>query len=151
MSSAFRPFLRAGNREPVVISYTPASAEDFLAGALVVYNTSTDVIDECGSDPGSVLGIALADAAAKTLYADGKVPVAVLDPDVVVCLASSTTPVEGHKYDAGYGVVKTGNNWLLDISETSAKVFQVIDVDIANGIFFCRAIASVLQADQIAS
>jgi hypothetical protein len=44
-----------------------------------------------------------------------------------------------------YGVVKVGDDWVLDIDEVTAKVFEVVDIDIDNRIFFCKFLEAVLS------
>jgi hypothetical protein len=44
-----------------------------------------------------------------------------------------------------YGVVKTGDDWVLDLAETVAKVFEIVDIDIDNKIFFCKFLESVIS------
>lgn len=148
MASKFPPFLRPGNQDSSVLQFKPAGAATFKAGALVVYATGSDDIDECGADPALILGIALSDAAAKTIYANGKIPVMVLDPTMVVGLSSATTPTEAVVLDVGFGIEKTGF-WRIDITDTTATRVQVLEVDIPNGIFYCRFGATWLQGDQI--
>lgn len=132
------------------MQFKVAAAAAFKAGALVVYSTSTDDIDECGADPTLILGIALCDAASKTIYPGNKIPVLVLDPTMVVGLSSATTPVEADVLDAGFGIEKT-TFWRLDHTDTSNIRVQVVEVDIPNGIFWVRFVAANLQADAIAS
>lgn len=150
MASKFPPFLRAGNQESSVVQFKVAAAATFKAGALVVYSTTTDDIDEVGADPALILGLALADAASKTIYPGSKIPVLVIDPSLVVGLSSATTPLESHVLDAGFGIEKT-TYWRIDITDTTNIRVQVLEVDIPNGVFYCRFVAANLQGDLIAS
>jgi hypothetical protein len=149
VASHFPAFIAHHQRDPLVVPYTVDAAATFVAGALVFLNTSDNEIEECGADPANILGIALMPASAKTLY-DGKVLVAVLDPDMVIGMASATTPADSHLTDA-YGVVKGTTHWLVDTSETSNTRIHVIKVDATNGIFFVKFMAATLQGDAIAS
>ena len=147
MASKFPPFIANNDKYPRVMYFTPASGATFGPNALVVYNTGTDVIDECGADPTSILGLSCTPASAKTIVANGKVPVYVLDPDVMVGMSSSTTPAESQVMDV-FGVEKTGF-WRVDISDTTATRVQIAQIDILNGIFYVRFSATNLQLDQI--
>lgn len=110
----------------------------------------------CGADPTVITGLACAPASAKGLYyenisgATNKIPVAILSPDTVVGMSSSTTPAQAHLFNA-YGVEKTGTNWRVDISDTSNTRLTVVGIDIANGIFYVRFLAANLNGDSIAS
>lgn len=160
MASNFPLFIAHGEPNyPLVREYPVDSAATFVANELVFLNTAggSDV-EVCGADPALILGIALAPASAKTLYyenisgAGNKIPIAVLTPDVVVGMASATTPAQAHLFVAtGYGVVKSGNNWLLDIGDVANPRATVVGIDPTNGIFYVRFLAANLQGDSIAS
>ena len=156
MASAFKPFIASATHEYEVHDFVVDSAQTFTANELVVVNTSDGELEVCGADPALIAGLSLAPAsvsrnaasAAAALY--GRLPVAVLTPDVLVGMSSSTTPAATHVGNV-YGVEKTGNNWRVDIGDTSNTRVVVVKIDIANGIFFVRLLAANLQFDAIAS
>jgi len=147
MASKFPVFIAHGQRDPLVAAYTVDASATFIAGALV-FKASDDEIEECGADPADILGIALMPAAQSTLYG-GKVLVAILDPDVIVGMSSSTVPAVTHLLDP-FGIAKS-THWQVDIGDTSNTRVHVIKIDTTNGIFFVKFMAANLQADAIAS
>ncbi len=150
----FPPFLGDRQEPSRVLHFTPDGAATFKVGALVYYDTGTQTLKECGADPALILGIALADAVpatGKSPFADGKVPVLVLQPETLVCMASTTVPAETQVLN-GYGVVKDSSGfWLVDIGDTVNKRLDVARVDISNGVFYVQFYAANLQLDAIAS
>lgn len=130
--------------------FKPAAAATFKAFSLVVLNTGTGEVDECGADPALILGVAYSTAAMKTLY-DGRVPVAILTADFEVGLCSATTPIAT---DVGkdWGIVKLASgNWSLDHADAVNTRVHCYRVDIAQGIFWCRFLAANLQSDAVVS
>lgn len=152
MASKFQPFMGSARKDPQVISFAPEAAQVFLPYALVFYDTADDKIKLCGADPALILGFALGSAASKTLSPDGKVPVQVLDPDVIVCMSSPTTPAESHVTDA-FGILMdaTTKFWQADPTDAGNARVHCTRVDIPNGIFYVRFMAANLQLDAIAS
>jgi hypothetical protein len=130
------------------------AAQTFIAGALVVLASGT--IAECGADPASVLGIALAPASvglasAGSIYGGTNIPVFVISPNDVIVMGSSTTPVFATHVGTAYGIVKS-TNWLVDVSEVAATRIIPVEVSVANPErWFVRFNATCLQFDQIAS
>lgn len=129
------------------------AGQTFITGALVVYASGT--ITECGADPTSILGIALAPAsvglaAAGSIYGGTNIPVFVIDPEDVIVMASATTPVYATHVNTAYGLVKS-TNWLIDVSEVTTTSVKAINVSITPERWFVRFDAAKLQFDQIAS
>jgi hypothetical protein len=156
MASNFPPQL-VQKESSAYIDYFPVTAgQTFIAGALVVYSTTTNSIDECGADPTSILGIAMAPAsvgldAAGSIYGGTKIPVYVLGADTILFMASSTTPAQSHVGDT-YGLVKS-TNWLVDTSETGAPCVTVIGISnspMQEG-FYVRPLATDAQLESVAS
>lgn len=159
MASNF-PIQIQGTYSPDRVRYFPVkAAQTFIYGAMV--KLTSGEAEECGSDPSAWLGIALAPAslglaAAGSIFGDNRstsmIPVFMVTPADTFFVASSTTPVQATHVGTAYGVVKS-TNWLLDISETSATIFEVYDVSVSpqQEGFICRALASRLTVSSIAS
>ena len=158
MASSFPAFLAHGEPNYPLIRELPVdAAATFVAWELVFLNTGGgNDVEVCGADPGVITGLACAPASAKGLYyenisgATNKIPVAILTPDTVVGMSSSTTPAQAHLFNL-YGVEKTGNNWRVDIGDTGNTRVTVVGIDIANGIFYVRFLAANLNGDSIVS
>lgn len=155
MASNF-PIQIMGHYAPDRVQYLPVkAAETFVSGALIK-NTSGEA-QECGADPSALIGIALAPASmglatAGSIWGGTKIPIFIATPMDLVFVASATTPVQATHMGVAYGVVKS-TNWLLDISETSATVFEVVDVSNSpqQEGFYCRFLASRLTISAIVS
>lgn len=149
-----------GNYPPDRVRYLPVkAAETFIVGAML--KLSSGEVMECGADPSAWTGIALAPAtlglaSGGSVFGDSRgtkmIPVFIPTPIDTFFVSSATTPVLTTHFGVAYGVVKS-TNWLLDISETSATIFEVIDVSNSpqQEGFFCRPLASRLEASGIAS
>jgi len=172
MASQFPAFIAhagpGGSSDPYVFEGRVAIADVSQAGEFVVWSAGT--ISECGANPASILGIILGEAAAsKKQLANNKpqpykststytlVPIAVLSPDTIVGLSSSTVPVEAtHRYNT-YGITlltvnSFWNYWQLDISKTGANARAlVVDIDSTNGIFYVRFLPANLQGQSTVS
>ena len=150
MASDFPLYLGSDQSPGEVVDFTPGSSETFAAGALVYYDTGDQRLKKCGADPALIMGIALVPKTASTIYANGKVPVLVLRPDMTICMSGAETPAEtmvGVLYDI---LEAASGNWRKD-STTGATRLIVTRVDITNGIFYVKFIAANLQFDAIAS
>lgn len=155
MATNFAPILGMKDTGYEVRLFPVTAGQTFIAGALV-YLTS-GALSECGADPTSIAGVALAPASmglatAGSIWGGTKIPVALLSPTAIVFMASATTPVFATHVGTAYGLVKS-TNWLVDISETSTTSVVVVDVAVSpqpEG-FYVRFSADHLQFDAIAS
>lgn len=155
MASNFPAFIAHGEPHYPLVREVPVNAgATFVAQELVAW-TSPDIAG-CGADPANILGLALAPASAKTLYYENisglgnKVPVAILNSDTVVGMASATTPAQANLYVA-YGVEKTGNNWRVDTTDVVNTRLIIVGIDIANGIWYVKFLPANLQGDGVLS
>lgn len=165
MATNFAPQL-AYKHESYDVRYYPVHAgQTFIPGALVVYSTANHDISECGADPASILGVALAAATVGldsrgSIYGGTRIPVAILDEDMPVFMASATTPDYNTHVGNKYGIVKSGNNWLLDTTDAVNTRVQVFDISpLASGPaqgtgqegFWVKFLAANLQFSEIVS
>jgi hypothetical protein len=163
MSGRFiSPARTTGTGVPEVSAVELAASQTFIRGALVFVNGS-GLLEECSADPGTVKGIALADAntapgeqaANNPLVITGlvnAVSVATANPSTIFScrgVNGGTDPVTPSLGNIGvqYGAVKTGDGtWALDLADTSNVVFVVVDIDIEQKVFFVKFIPAVAQA-----
>ena len=138
MASSFPLFVAQGAEHTVVRNYTPDATNVFVPGSLVYYETTGNTMDVCGADPALVAGISEVSSVANALITpDGKVPVRIFThAGVVLGGASATTPAVSYIGDQ-VGFTLSGTTWLVDVAKTTTTSrATVLDVDIANGIFF---------------
>jgi hypothetical protein len=137
---------------PLIQSFiADAAATGIVAGSLVKTDTDGEII-ECSADPATVLGVALsalssapgynmANSPTTVTYRDQAVSVAVFEANVIYSMRGSTAPLLTHINEV-YGVVEDADGiWYLDLAETTATIFKVLDIDTTNAVFFCKVIA----------
>lgn len=153
------PARMIGTGVPSVLSGAYTTGQTFKKGALLLY-VAAGTLSECGADPAAVAGVALEAAGSKPGFDAANSPTvvtgrlqevsyAVADRHTVFSMRGENagviqTPLQTN-IDELYGVVKVGDDWVLDLSETVATVFEVVDIDIDNKIFFCKFREAVLQ------
>jgi hypothetical protein len=139
--------------------FTLDNAQTVKPGAFVFLNTADNEIEKCGTDPALILGIVLAHGApgtaagavnnSKWLY-EGKLPVAVLTPNIILGMCSATTPANSHLSDAVEIAELASGNWAVDVAAVNTRMV-VHDIDAVNGIFYVSPLAANLQGDSILS
>jgi len=151
MATDFPAFV-AYNHEAYDVGATAIdSANAGKAGSLCFFNVADNEVEECAADPALILGLMTGPYAARTIYPGNKMPVIILDANVVVGLCSATTPSAVH-VARDYGVVKLASgNWALDFSDTTATRVRVKKVDITAGIFYVNFLPANLQGDSVIS
>lgn len=139
-----------------------ATGQTFKIGAVLVFDGSKNVI-EASATPTTAVGIAAEPAgthpgqspanASQTLQVTGltqKVAVYDGNDDTVYSMRGvngGTDPVVPVQANVGakFGVVKDANGiWALNIADTTNLMFEVVDIDITNNIFFCKFLTSAL-------
>ena len=134
-----------GDSVPEVQCFRYATGQTFKIGALVVDDAAGEIV-ECGADPVSVLGVALqgagtgpgydvANAGETTVYTGRMQEVSVAVANRRSRFTSrgvngGTDPVLPLQTHIGeqYGVAKVGNDWVVDLAETTTKVVEITDV-----------------------
>jgi hypothetical protein len=151
----------SGTGVPLIGMYELASAQTFKRGAFVYLDTD-GLLATCGSDPTTILGVALAaantvpgkDAANSPTEVTGllnRVSVAIANDATVFSMRGvngGTDPLTPTQTMVGesYGSAVDGNGvWYLDQAESSTKSLLIVDVDITNKIFFCKFLSAVQQ------
>jgi hypothetical protein len=149
------------NGTPDIRSGVYKDAETWTRGALLVLD-SDGLITECGSDPADVVGVALEANDTRPGYDMANSPTVITGrkQEVLYAVANTSTVFSMRGVNGGtdpstpaqtnigesYGALADGAGiWTLDLSETSAKVFTIVDVDVDQKVFFCVFVAAVLQ------
>lgn len=146
---------------PVIQSLGYTTGQTFKAGALLLLQ-STGLVSVCGADPTVVSAVALQPAGYGPGFnmADSPTVVTGRNQEVSCAIANrmtvyscrgvngATDPVTPAvtNIDEQYGAAADSDGvWVLDIAEVTAKVFEVVDVDIPNKIFFVKFLEAVLS------
>lgn len=154
MPRKIQPARVIGTGVPDVLSVAYTTGQTFKKGALLTY-AAAGTVSECGADPASVAGVALENAGSKPGYDAANSPsvvtgrvqevsMAVANRTTVFSMRGSAAPQQTN-INEQYGVVKSGDDWILDLTETTTKVFEVVDVDLDNDIFFCKFLEAVIE------
>jgi len=150
-----------GDSVPEVQVFPYANGQSFKDGALVVDNAD-GVIVECSADPAAVLGVALqgagtgpgfsvandSDVVARTGVAQ-EVSVAVANRRTrfhgraVNGATDPVTPLQTHVGEQ-YGVAKVGNDWVIDMADTSNVVVEITDIYPELNLFEFKFLEAVL-------
>lgn len=150
-----------GTGVPPIQAFQNLANGTYLRGALVLVDANGFLI-ECSANPTVVAGVALSGAQQAAGYQAGNSPTVITgqaDVTSVAMFNSSTTfsmrGVNGATdpvtptltmLNEQYGALKDANGiWTLDLSNTTQKVFTVIDFDDVAMVFFCKPITSVSQ------
>lgn len=143
------------NKGSYVEEYTPSQSagETFGYGDFVTLSGAT--AKRCGTDPSTILGISeVVSESARLLTPNGKVPIRVLDPEMVLVMSSTTVPVDATHLNNSYGITRdsTTGIWQVDVAKTGGDArVTVVRLEIALGFWYVKVIASVLLNDGIAS
>lgn len=151
MASDFPAYVAYNHSDYDVVDFTIDAVNAGKAGSLCFLDTADDQINECGADPALILGLMTGPYTSRTIYPAEKMPVIVLNENVVVALCSATAPLPAH-VTRSYGVVKLASgNWALDIAEVAATRAVVKKIDAVAGIFYVTFLAANLQGDSVLS
>lgn len=151
MASDFPAFVAKNHDEYDVGQFTLDSANGGKAGSFCFLNLSDNEVEECGADPALILGLMTGNYASRLIYASSKVPVIVLDPNVILGMCSATVPTDAH-LTRKYGIAKLASgNWAVDVGDTTNLRVEVFGYDAAKGLFYVKVLANYLQADAIES
>lgn len=148
---------------PSVLSGVYTTGQTFKEGALLIY-VAAGTLSESGADPSAeIAGVALENAGSKPGYDAANSPTVVTGrvQEVSFAKADRTTVFSGRAIGASvdpavplqthineqYGVAKVGNDWVIDLDETSAKVVEIVDIDIDNKIFFFKFMEAVIATN----
>lgn len=151
MASDFPAYVAYNHENYDVGKFAIDSANAGKAGSLCFLNTADNEIEECGADPALILGLMTGPYTSRTIYPGSKMPVIILDSNVVVAMCSATTPADSHLTDS-YGIVKLASgNWAVDTAEAVNTRVTVVKVDPTAGIFYVKFLPANLQGDSVVS
>jgi len=151
MATDFPAYVAYNHENYDVGQFAVDAANAGKAGSLCFLNTGDNEIEECGADPALILGLMTGPRTSRTIYPGSKMPVIILDNNVVVALCSATVPADSHLSDP-YGLVKLASgNWALDTTEAANTRVVVVKVDPVAGIFYVKFLAANLQGDAVIS
>lgn len=142
-------------RSPRIRTLPEAASQTFIVGDPLILATASDKGNQCkisGADPsGTVIGFAMR---AATGVENTEIQVAMLDEQAEFYVhVGDTQTLDADDIGVEYGIVADATNliWRLDRTETSAKVFRVVDFAVnpqtgvkfahgdVNGAFICTA------------
>ena len=151
MATDFPAYVAYNHEDYDVGRFAIDSANAGKAGSLCFLNTADNEVEECGADPALILGLMTGPYTARTIYPSSKMPVIILNENVVVAMCSATTPSDAH-LGRSYGIVKLASgNWAVDTGETVNTRLTVKKVDATAGIFYCVFLPANLQGESLAS
>lgn len=155
MGRKFMPARFAGVGSPEVQSMQYDSAQTFKQGAVIVYEAgNTGEVVEGGVDPTPIVGVALEDANSKPGHQAANNPLVVTGRVQEASLAKAnrttvfsgrmvngaTDPVTPALSDIGkvYGLLKIGDDWVVDQAEVTNTRVEIVDIDVNEKIVFFK-------------
>ena len=139
-----------------------ATGQTFKIGAIVIFDggkniieasaTPTTAVGVAAEPPGTHPGFSPANAAQTLVVTGAAQEVGVYDgnDDTIFSMrgvnggTDPAVPVQAN-VGAKFGVIKDANGiWALNIADTTNVMFEVVDIDIPNNIFFCKFLSSAL-------
>lgn len=162
MGARFQPArVPSGGVESINV-YPALAGQAIVKGSLVLLDAN-GLLNLCGADPASILGVALSAQGGGPGFSAANSPIAVnfstANEDLVsVAIANRETIFSGKMTNAGnivtptqamvgdsYGVVNTAGIWTVDQTETVNTRLTIVDVDIANTLVFFKFLNANLQ------
>jgi hypothetical protein len=114
----------------------------YTIGACVMLAADEEV-EECGADPAAILGVALHDAGTHPM--PGRCLVAVASSEHQTYFFSGTRDPLLTDRNQKYGLVKDAdNNWVVDLTDTTATRVYVKDVDLTRALYH----VTILEANR---
>jgi hypothetical protein len=142
--------------------YLPTAGQTFKKNALVVLDAAGTLV-ECGADPTKVLGVSgtpafqgpgqnVSDSTQTTGFSTKNKGVSVMmatRDTIFSCRGINggtdpVTPLLAH-VGVAYGVAKVGNDWVLDLADTTNTVCIVTDIDVDTKVYFVKFREAVLN------
>ena len=149
MAWPIQPSSKAGGQGiPTVVGYGVATGETFYKGAPVTL--ASGLLEEVDTnDVTGLVGVALmgATVAATPDWGD-EVPVALIDNSTTfnaqVSINGTTVATDLSSVEVGaqYGIVKIGNYWYIDYSDTGNVVAEILTVDDENNMVTFKFLVS---------
>lgn len=139
----FAASIAYGHDKASVVEFVPGSAANaFVIGDFLILSGVEARV--AGADPAAILGISeIRSADATLITANGKVPVHLLDPELILCMMSDTVPVEATHIGQQYGITKDGTTgfWKVDTAKTGGTARVYVDhLSINDGFWFVKVL-----------
>jgi hypothetical protein len=143
---------RGGAGVPVTQSMVMTASQTFKRGAVLIFASGgAGTVEEGSTDPTPIVGVAAEDANTKPGESLG------FDDSVVARTGGSVGEISVHRanrmtifsgrgssnptltnIDEVYGIVKSGDDWIVDLTESSNTRLEVVDIDTNENIFFFK-------------
>ncbi len=147
MGRLFQPARFPNGEAPQVQSMAYTTGQTFKTGAVLIF-TAAGEVSEGGADPTPIVGVSLEAAGSKPGWDAANSPTVFTGrvQEVSVAKADRSTIWSGRgtsdpaltNIDEQYGIVKVGNDWIVDITDTTNLRIEIVDVDLDNKIFFFK-------------
>ena len=139
------------NKGSYVEEYTPSQTGGQTLGYGEFCVLTAAVILRCGVNPAAITGLSEVDSEkARVLTPNGKIPIRVMNSEMTLVMSSLTVPVEATHLNNVYGITRDANGiWQVDVAKSG--ILTVVRLDIPNGFWYCKILASVLTNDGIVS
>lgn len=161
MYTRLTPVRVPGGEVPDIQSGKYKTSEAIINGTLLALDANGELLVHGGGTDVDCVGVALEAAGSKPGWDAGNSPTvvtgrvqevsyAVANEDTVFAIRQddgSGNLVAAAQTHVGetYGVLKTaGGEWRIDRSETTTKIFRIVDVDITNNVTYVKFVASAL-------
>lgn len=142
------------DRGSIVEEYTPSQVGGEVFGYGDFVFLAANVVKLCGADPAAILGLSeVVSEKARLLTPNGKVPIRVMNSELVLCMCSDTVPVEATHLNVAYGIVRDGTTgiWKVDVSDVVNTRLVVVRLNVAEGLWYVKFLAANLTNDGIVS
>jgi hypothetical protein len=160
MFTRLTPVRHPKGKVPNIQSGKYKTGEAIVNGSMLGLDANGELILHTGTTAVDVAGVALEGAATKPGWDAGNSPTvvtgrvqevsyAIADADTVFAIRQEdgsgnlVDPVQADIGDS-YGVLNVSGEWRLDRSETTTKIFIIVDVDLTNKVTFVKFVATAL-------
>jgi len=162
MGTRFAPARVPNGGVESINSYPALAGQAIVNGSLVLLDAN-GLLNLCGADPASILGVALSAQGTAPGFSAANAPIAInfsstADDLVSVAIANRDTIFSGQMTNAGnivtptqamvgdsFGVVNTAGIWTVDQTETVNTRLTIVDVDIPNRLILFKFLNANLQ------
>lgn len=155
------PVRHPKGKVPDVRSQKYKTSEVIVQGSLLARDANGELILHLGLTNVNVVGVALEKAASKPGWDAANSPTVITgrvqevsfaeaDIDTVWSIRQedgSGNLVTGLQVHIGeqYGVLNVSGEWRIDRSETTTKIFRIVDVDLNEGLTFVKFLAAAIE------
>ena len=154
------PVRHPKGKVPDIVSGKYKTGESIIQGTLLAHDANGELIVHLGVANLDVAGVALEKAASKPGWDAANSPTVITgrvqevsyaqaDQDTVWTLRAEsggtiTNPTQTRIAEE-YGVLNSSGEWRLDLTDTTDKIFRVVDIDLNENLWFVKFIAAALE------